>query len=85
VRYSVIVLLTMILLLLGLTLVSAHENSGKTHTKGGTGHCYGWHDLGGNIRICYLDKEKDQCKTIIYSHGLWHESADRECTEDDKG
>jgi hypothetical protein len=84
-RYSITVLLTMIIILIGLTLGFAHENSGKIHSEGGIGPCYGWNKTTTDTRVCYLDAEKTDCRTIIYSHGTWHESDERKCTEEDRG
>ena len=53
---------------------NTHENSGKTHSKGRTGFCYGWERVDDTMRLCFLDKEHIMCKHIVHNHGVWHES-----------
>ena len=62
-----------------ITVSKAHENSGKTHTKESIGPCFGWKTVDSGQRICYLDKDKEVCKTVIYNHGQWHESEEYPC------
>jgi hypothetical protein len=61
--------------------IPVHENSGKTHVEGGTGPCHGWARAGANMRVCYINKERTQCKYLIYVHGAWHEGEPFPCTE----
>ena len=76
--------ITLAMLLVILTSASAHEYAGKVHSEGSMGPCYGWKSVDSGQRICYLDKEKERCKTSIYNHGTWHESEERECTDEDR-
>ena len=61
-----------------------HENSGKTHVTGGIGPCYGWKDSGLGMRICYTNRERTMCKTLIYNHDTWHEGEPYVCEENNK-
>jgi len=61
-----------------------HENSGMTHSKGGTGHCHGWEVIGEGMRLCFMDKEHTMCKRIVHNHDIWHESEPFPCPTEEE-
>jgi len=69
----------LLVLLVIVTTASAHEYAGKKHSEGTIGPCYGWKTVDDGQRICYLDEDKDMCRTLIYNHGQWHISEDYLC------
>ena len=77
--YVIIIIIEIIFLFCAFELASAHETEEFKH--GPCPQCHGWQALSGNMRLCFLDNEQDQCVIMIHSHGTWHITEPMDCKE----
>jgi len=73
-----IIIFTLMLLLATMVItVGSHETKSMKHSS--TGQCFGWENLGNNMKMCYRNEEQTICVYLIWSHNMWHVSKEFSC------